>query len=90
MIYNIIDRRSRPYRWRSVDAIVEATAHDDACEDSDQIEPTADDVTYAQQAAVSIADAIGWASSMPGNVTLYLYDVGAAIRPRPPEDVTRH
>jgi hypothetical protein len=35
MIWNIIDRRKRPYRWRVVTAIIEATWHDDSCPDSD-------------------------------------------------------
>ena len=36
MIWNIIDNRRRPYRWREVNAIVEAVEHDNSCPDADQ------------------------------------------------------
>jgi hypothetical protein len=36
MIWNIIDRREQPYRWREVNAIVEAVEHDNSCRDADQ------------------------------------------------------
>jgi hypothetical protein len=46
MICNIIDKRARPYRWREVNAIIEATSHDNAWADADHQPPTADDLTY--------------------------------------------
>ena len=36
MLWNVIDRRTRPYRWREVDAIVEAVEHDNSCPEADQ------------------------------------------------------
>jgi hypothetical protein len=36
MLWNIIDKRTRPYRWREVNAIVEAVEHDNSCADADQ------------------------------------------------------
>jgi hypothetical protein len=36
MIANIIDKRERKYRWKRVQAIIEAVWHDNACKDSDQ------------------------------------------------------
>ena len=74
MIANIIDRRNREYRWKSVQAIVEATQHDNSCDDADQAPPG--DVVFEQRDSVSIADAVGWANSFDCAVTLYLYDEG--------------
>ena len=78
MLCNVIDRRSRPFRWREVNAIVEATEHDNSCQDSDQA-PECDPkvlVDYEALEAVSINEAVKWAESQPCPVTLYLYDVG--------------
>lgn len=76
MICNIIDRRTRPYRWREVNAIIEATSHDNACEDADQQRPTDDDLTYDQLENITVAKAIAWANKEMCPVTLYLYDKG--------------
>ncbi len=76
MICNIIDRRTRPYRWREVNAIIEATSHDNACEDADEQQPTHDDLTYDQRENVTVAEAIAWANEEVCPVTLYLYDKG--------------
>ena len=76
MIANIRDRRKRPLRWREVNAIIEATSHDNACKDSDQQEPTGDDVTYDERNGISVGEAIEWASRESTAVTLYLYDKG--------------
>ena len=78
MIWNIIDRRKRKYRWREVNAIVEAIEHDNSCNDSDQA-PESDSthtVNYESLEAVSVAEAIQWANDQPCPVTLYLYDLG--------------
>jgi hypothetical protein len=79
MIWNIIDRRTRSYRWSSVNAIVEATWHDNSVQDADHAPPVTpeSEVTYDQRESISVADAIEWASSQPCPVTLYLYDEGA-------------
>ena len=76
MIWNIIDSRKNRYRWRRTNAIVEATSHDNSKSDSDQAEGGADDVVYDQREGISLADAIMWANSLPGGVTLFLYDEG--------------
>lgn len=78
MISNIIDRRSRPHRWKRVNAIVEAVEHDNSCADADQA-PEADPqvvVDYDAVEGVSIEQAIAWACRQPCHVTLYLYDDG--------------
>ncbi len=36
MIWNIVDNRTRTYRWKTINAIVEAVEHDNSCQDSDQ------------------------------------------------------
>ena len=59
-----------------VDAIVEATSHDNSKSDGDQAEGSAEDIVYGQREGISLADAIMWANSLPGGVTLYLYDEG--------------
>jgi hypothetical protein len=87
MIWNIIDRRVRPHRWKCINAIVEATWHDNGRStdsDRDQAESGPDDVTYLQREGISLADAIAWANSLPGGVTLFLYDEGKGFSPRRP------
>lgn len=78
MIWNIIDRRSRPYRWKFVDAIIEAVEHDNSCQDADQA-AEADPllvIDYDQQDCVSVSEAVAWANEQRCPVTLYLYDEG--------------
>jgi hypothetical protein len=65
MLRNVIDKRTRPYRWREVNAIVEAVEHDKSCADADQA-PESDPsltVDYASLEAVSVQKAITWAVS---------------------------
>lgn len=77
MIYNIIDRRTRPYRWRRINAIIEATSHDNSCSDSDQQPEEDDDITYDEREDISLSEALRWANDQPSAVTLYLYDLGS-------------
>ncbi len=76
MILNIIDKRARQYRWQRVNAIIESTWHDNGCEDSDQAEHDKNEVAYDERENVSLAAAISWVHSLPGKVTLYIYDLG--------------
>jgi hypothetical protein len=78
MIWNIIDRRKRPYRWRRVNAIIEAVEHDNSCADADQAPPAPPRtiVDYDQREGISVEDAVRWASAQSCPVTLYLYDDG--------------
>lgn len=81
MIWNIIDSRKRPFRWRAITAIIEPVSHDNSCADSDQAEgPEGDFLVYDQREEISLADAVVWAQSQPFAVTLYLYDLGEGIR----------
>jgi len=80
MIWNIIDRRKRPYRWKAITAIMEPTYHDNSVADSDQIDEIDFDMIYDERAKISIADAVSWVQSLPFPATLYLYDLGDGIR----------
>ena len=77
MITNIVDQRKRPYRWQCVNAIIEATWHDNSCADADQADPKPEhDLDYAERSSISVAEAIKWASEQKAEVTLFLYDQG--------------
>ena len=76
MIWNVIDRRLRPYRWKRITAIVEAVEHDNSVADADKA-PTSDVATvvdYDQLEGVTLAQAVAWANQQSCPVTLYLYD----------------
>jgi len=81
MLCNIIDRRTRPYRWREVNAIVEATEHDNSCQGADRAPKSDPGVTvlYGALEAVSVAEAVRWAEGQLCPVTLYLYDLGSGF-----------
>lgn len=80
MIYNIIDRRKRPYRWRFVYAIVEPTWHDNSVKhEHDQIDASLfrdNECDYDERIHISLHDAVIWAERLPYAATLYLYDDG--------------
>ncbi len=81
MLCNIIDNRKRKYRWRNLNAIVEATEHDNSCADSDQIPEAEQGIapTYENRSGISLNEAVQWASEFNGSITLYLYDAGSGI-----------
>jgi hypothetical protein len=81
MLWNIIDHRTRPYRWREVNAIVEAIEHDNSCDDADQAPESDPKVTVDYEAleAISVSEAVKWAEGQACPVTLYLYDVGSGF-----------
>ncbi|HEY9236847.1 MULTISPECIES: hypothetical protein [Phenylobacterium] len=80
MIWNVIDKRTRPYRWAKINAIIEATWHDNTVADTDIAPPprsAEEEVTYDQRESLSLHEAITWANDQSCPVTLYLYDEGA-------------
>ena len=79
MILNIIDRREKPYRWRCINAIVEAAWHDNSVPDSDQARVTYEEPAYDELNGISLTEAVQWASALPVEVTLYLYDPGRPV-----------
>jgi hypothetical protein len=74
MIANVIDRRTRPYRWKRVNAVVEPAWHDNKCQDPDQATPAVGELDYEEKAGISVKEAIAWAEDLPYSVTLYLSD----------------
>ena len=75
MIVNLVDLRSRPYRWTSVLAVCEAAVKDNNAEDSDQIKPSfGAEIDYAEREGISVREAVLWAEQLGGLVTLHLYD----------------
>jgi hypothetical protein len=80
MIWNIIDKRTRRYRWKSVNAIIEATYHDNTVQDSDEAPETLNDVIYDRRESVTLAEAVQWANEQTCPVTLYIYDEGTGTR----------
>ena len=81
MIHNIIDRRQRQHRWKTVNAVIENTSQDNCVQNADQM---ADDqgvgsIIYDERIGISLHDAVTWAQGVDANVTLYLYDQGEGI-----------
>ncbi len=80
MILNVIDNRSRKYRWRCVRAIFEDTHHDNSCKDADQARKDGEhQLYYACRENISVADAIAWGMAEKAEVTLYLYDARKGV-----------
>jgi hypothetical protein len=65
-------------RRKTVNAIIEATWHDNTVADTDEATRVSDDteVTYDQREGISVSEAIDWASKTECPVTLYIYDEG--------------
>lgn len=75
MIVNILDLRERPYRWKSLCAVVQSATKDNVAEDADQVrEGLGVEIDYAERMGISLRDAVLWAEGLGGMVTLYLYD----------------
>ncbi len=79
MIWNIVDHRQRVYRWKLVNAVIEAVEHDNSCADADQAPDydVMEVIDYDQKEGVSVSEAIKWADQKSCPVTLYLYDNGS-------------
>jgi hypothetical protein len=81
VIWNIIDRRKRKYRWLKINAIIEATWHDNSCKDAD-IAPSVraeDEITYEEREGITLHEAVVWGNNQSCPVTLFLYDAGCGI-----------
>lgn len=87
-ITNIIDRRKRQYRFKKINAIVEAAWHDNSVKDADQILlPIDSGPDYSQMEHISLSDAVTWAESFAGPITLFLYDEDGGIYATTPHRV---
>lgn len=81
MIWNIVDRRKRHYRYLKINAVIEDVSHDNRCDDADQFEEENDRAPeYDARRGVLLHEAILWAEAEEGKVTLYLYDIGGGFR----------
>lgn len=78
MLTNIIDRRSRPYRFNKVNAVIEPTRNDNSVKGADKAPPKPrlqkSWIGYDEKEHVSVRNAILWAVLHDDYVTLYLYD----------------
>lgn len=75
MIVNVIDLRENAYRWKSVLAVVESATKNNEADGGDRVEATVGvEIDYAEREGISVRDAVLWAESLQGMVTLYLYD----------------
>ncbi len=61
MIWNIIDKRKRPYRFACVNVVLEPTYHDNGVEDAD-LAPEERDFIVEEKDGSSLAEAIAWAN----------------------------
>lgn len=80
-INNIVDHRKKPYRFKKINAVIEATWHDNKVKDSDFIVKNEDDEgpTYEESEHTTLADAVLWAQSFTAPVTLYIYDEDGGV-----------
>lgn len=75
MIVNVIDLRESPYRWKTVLAVLESAAKNNAAEDADRVDTAHGiEIDYAEREDLTVRDAVLWAEQVQGKVTLYLYD----------------
>jgi hypothetical protein len=75
MIWNIIDRRDRPFRWKAVNAVVESADRENHRADADQAPSGGPDLGFSSRKDISVA----WASALDYGVILYLYDVTVGV-----------
>lgn len=84
-LFNVIDHRKRPYRFRKVNVVVEAAYHDNSVADADQIDHPATlhetQPDYEEREHITVHEAIQWANNFQNPVTLYIYDEDAGIYP---------
>ena len=75
MLMNVIDLREKPYRWKTVVAVIESAAKNNTAADADTVENASGvEIDYAERDGLTVRDAILWAEQLQGKVTLYLYD----------------
>ena len=80
MIWNIIDKRTRKYRWLEINAVIEDISHDNSYQDTDIFgEDNNEAPVYAEKRSISLHEAVRWPEAEEGKVTLYLYDKGKGI-----------
>jgi hypothetical protein len=76
MIWNIIDRRERSYRWNASMRSSNRHRTITAARIVTRRRKTPDAALYEQREGISLAKAVAWADAKPYRVTLYLCDEG--------------
>lgn len=78
LIQNLIDMRDRPGRWRTVRAVLQPAGQGAVGAEPVPAYLLACDIQTApiEREAISIAEAVRWASAQPWPVDLYLHDDG--------------
>lgn len=82
MIFNIIDKRDHPHRWKDITVIIEPTWHDNYTAEAHNGDesPVQDHVdSYKEFDGVSLGKAIEIGQELDYAVTLYIYDRGKGI-----------
>ncbi|MEP3630545.1 MAG: hypothetical protein ABJN04_11125 [Hyphomicrobiales bacterium] len=80
MIWNIVDRRKKVYRWRKINAVIENIANDNSVQDTDIFDEENEAAPVCdEKKGVLLHEAITWAESKVGKVTLHIYDDGDGI-----------
>ena len=82
MIWNIIDCRTRPYRWKRVNAIIESIEHDNICADADQApegEPKRESTMTAGGCVRRRSSGVG----EPGQLRCHAHTSGTRVTERP-------
>lgn len=75
MLMNVIDLREKPYRWKSVVAVIESATKNNSAEDADTVDTSGGvEIDYAEREDLTVREAVLWAEQLQGKVTLYLYD----------------
>jgi len=74
MLVNVIDERENRYRYRKINAVIEATWHDNAMSGADQSPRNLGGPDYHDMEHVTLESAIARANSYEAPVTLYIYD----------------
>lgn len=85
MLFNVVDHRTKKFRWAEITAIVEPTIHDETCVESDVVPAGLREYTgvgYAEKPKCSFQEAVKWAEEFDFPVTLYVYDLGDGISTR--------
>jgi hypothetical protein len=74
MLANIVDQRFNEYAAARLNVVIEPSWHDNGIPGADQHESGSGEPAVEVRYEITLADAIAWANSFPGAVTLYLYD----------------
>lgn len=79
-LVNIVDRRKNTYVWDKITAIFEPACHDNHVKyEQKTLADVEDSWSYQELAECTLTEAVVCAFGLPGQTTLYLYDLGDGI-----------